>query len=282
MLCIIRGEEDENTKKRGSCCVGFSSCTCGNVSVEKCLYSREREYRGIIIRGKAIETLATAEESEKQIEEKEIAYEIDVDCDYFELALSLDDLIKTSDFVAEIRVEDTRAFINENNGMIQTEVVPEVIEVIKGEYEGQLLYVNGGELLYDEYIANEVIAKQLSGHENPDGDEEYNGKYVRESVDGQYIFHTGETYIFFAKRRDDTGLYYSQYAYQGTYKVEDGVVRNEALKDEPLLDDLNASFGKKEYLSESKIQDNNNKDSVMVKQFESDEVTFISSLKEML
>lgn len=176
------------------------------------------------------------------VKSKEIAYEIVTHSDYNKLATDFDGLVKDSDLILKISVENVIGFVDDN-AMIQTEITPKVQKVYKGSYDGQKLYVNGGEMLYEEFYKNENIKKALSGHENPDGNNDYRGKYIRQSVDGQYIFNIGEEYIFFAKKREDSGKYYSLYAYQGTYKIVDGLVENVALDvDEPLKNSLNQVF----------------------------------------
>lgn len=176
-----------------------------------------------------------------EVQHKEIAYELTTTADYNKLASNFSDLVKDADLILKIRVESVKSFIN-NNGMIQTEITPTVQEVYKGLYNNEKLYVNGGEMLYDEFIQNEVIKKAVSGHESPN-DEQYKGKYVRQLVDNQYIFNCGDEYIFFAKKRVDSGKYYSLYAYQGTFKVNNGLVENIALNnDEPLKIDITNTF----------------------------------------
>lgn len=173
--------------------------------------------------------------------EKEIALNIGTSNDYNKLALSFNDLVNDADFILKIKVKDIKPFINEQ-GMIQSEITPIVQEIYKGSYNGEKLYVNGGEMLYDEFIQNEVIKKQLDGHRNPNGDEQNKGKYVRQNVDDQYIFNLGEEYMFFAK--DLGGEYFSLYAYQGTFKISNGMVENSALAyDEPLSKDIIKIFG---------------------------------------
>ncbi len=173
--------------------------------------------------------------------EKEIALNIGTSNDYNKLALSFNDLVNDADFILKIKIKNVKPFINEQ-GMIQSEITPIVQEIYKGNYNGEKLYVNGGEMLYDDFIQNEVIKKQLDGHRNPNGDEENKGKYVRQNVDDQYIFNIGEEYIFFAKDLD--GEIFPLYAYQGTFKISNGMVENSALAyDEPLSKDIIKIFG---------------------------------------
>lgn len=184
----------------------------------------------------------TNENVQAKQDDKEAALQITTMGDYNELAMSMSDLVENADMILKIKVDSTSAFINEI-GMIQTEITPIVEEVYKGSYNGEQLYVNGGMMLYEEYSQNEIIKEAVSGHENPDGEEDYTGKYVVQSVDDQYIFEEGEEYIFFAREREDVGKYYSLYAYQGTFKVEDGEVCNEALQeDEELKQDIDSLF----------------------------------------
>ena len=167
--------------------------------------------------------------------EKYISCTITTKGDYNKLALSFEQLLEDADLILKIKVKDTNAFVNDN-GMIQTAITPTVLDVYKGVYNNEILYVNGGEMLYDEFIQNEITKKAISGHENPDGDEQYKGTYVRQIVDQQYIFNRGEEYIFFAQKRIDSGKYYSLYAYQGTFKIDNEMVKNSALNGEELLE----------------------------------------------
>ena len=163
--------------------------------------------------------------SETNIEvlQKEIACEITTNSDYNKLAMNFNELIHDADFILKIMVKDVNAFI----------------EVYKGSYNNEKLYVNGGEMLHEEFYQNEAIKKAVSGHEDLNNSEQYKGKYVRQIVDNQYIFNPGEEYIFFAKQREENKKYYSLYAYQGTFKLIDGMVENTALDNsEPLKDDI--------------------------------------------
>ena len=141
------------------------------------------------------ETLAVDTDSSIQ---REFAYELTSMGDYNRLAMDFNELVNDADMIIKIKVESVTPYINEN-GMIQSEIVPVVEEVYKGKYNGEKLYVNGGEMLYDDFIQNDIIREQLSGHEDPDADKEsMSGKYVKQTVDNQYIFHKGDEYVFFA------------------------------------------------------------------------------------
>ena len=186
------------------------------------------------------ETLAVDTDTSIQ---REFAYELTSMGDYNRLAMDFNELVNDADMILKIKVESVTPYINEN-GMIQSEIVPVVEEVYKGKYNGEKLYVNGGEMLYDDFIQNDIIKEQLSGHEDPDADKEsLSGKYVKQTVDNQYIFHEGDEYVFFAQQREDDNKFYSLYAYQGTFKVDGDYVDNEALSDsEPLASDIDTRF----------------------------------------
>ncbi|MCM1467895.1 MAG: hypothetical protein NC086_07070 [Alistipes sp.] len=188
-----------------------------------------------------------SKEADPRTEQREIAYEGLVMCEYVKLAEDLNELVSAADMILKIKVEEVTVFVNDN-GMLQTEITPFVEEVYKGTYHDEKLYVNGGEMLYDEFIQNEIIKKQVSGHEGPDDMEQYGGKYVRQWVDNQYIFHCGEEYIFFAEKRSDRDQYFSLYGYQGTFLLSGGMMENSALKETDLLKRdmdiiFNGSFG---------------------------------------
>lgn len=154
--------------------------------------------------------------------------------------MNFDELIDTADLIVKIKVKETRGFVGDNY-LINTEITPQVIETYKGTYNGEKLYVNGGKMLYEEYIQNEHIKKTFEGHENPNETE--CSKYVEQSVDNAYIVTAGDEYIFFAKKNDD-GELYALYAYQGTFKLQNGKVQNTALSaDEPLYESLSTEFG---------------------------------------
>lgn len=209
--------------------VMLSLCAC-----ESAQSSKKVEGTDSVVKIESGENANDLKNTENDIEDKEIACEIITNGDYNKLAFSFEELVQEADLIVKIRVEDVTAFIG-NNGMIQTEITPVVQELYKGSYHDEKLYVNGGEMLYDEFCENELVKKALLGHENPDGDADLHGKYVKQSVDEQYIFHVGEEYIFFAKKREDSQQYYSLYAYQGTYKIIEDMVENVALDDEEQL-----------------------------------------------
>lgn len=166
---------------------------------------------------------------------REYAYEITSSSDYNKLAMNLSQLVSDSDLIVKIRVKDVKPYISED-GMIQTEIIPEIVKTYKGNYAGQDLFVNGGEMLYSEYMKNETVQKMLSGHGDPSGDN--SEKYVKQTVDNQYTISPEEEYIFFAKQRPDSGKYFSTYAYQGTFRIENGTVQNQAITGEPLFSDI--------------------------------------------
>ncbi|MDD6449050.1 MAG: hypothetical protein PUF78_04950 [Lachnospiraceae bacterium] len=184
--------------------------------------------------GRASSTVMDSEDPNR-----EYAMELDTDSDYNKLAMNLSQLVSDSDLIVKIKVKAVKSFVNDN-GMIQTEVTPEVLKTLKGNYDGQKMYVNGGEMLYSEYTANEIIQKSLAGHEDPSGNAAQ--KYVKQTVDNQYILTPGEEYIFFAQKRADSGLYFSTYAYQGTFKLTNGKVENQAITKDSLLTDIEKSM----------------------------------------
>ena len=94
------------------------------------------------------ETLAVDTDSSIQ---REFAYELTSMGDYNKLAMDFNELVNDADMILKIKVESVTPYINEN-GMIQSEIVPVVEEVYKGKYNGEKLYVNGGEMLYDDFI----------------------------------------------------------------------------------------------------------------------------------
>ena len=184
---------------------------------------------------------ASAVESSKA-STKQIALEATTQGDYNTLALSFSQLVEDADAILRIQVQQTEPFVNEN-GMLQTKITPLVEEVYKGSFQDEPLYVNGGEMLYEEWSQYPQVTAMMEGHEPPDGGQGYAGQYVRQVVDGQSIPQPGESYIFFVKHREDTGAAYPLYAYQGIFKLVDGMVENSALSlDEPLALDLYTLF----------------------------------------
>lgn len=216
--------------------VSFSGCADEAGNVEKKDNNATMKVENNVDNVKKAENAKIAD-----ISGREIAFEVVTNCDYNKLAMNFSELVSASDLIVKVKVQDTRAFINDE-GMIQTEISPKILETYKGIYDGQKLYVNGGEMLYEEYSGNEIVKKLVAGHENPNADEENTSKYVRQNVDNQYIFYPGDEYIFFASRREDNGLFFSQYAYQGTFKVSNGVVENIAVTGEPLQENISEIF----------------------------------------
>lgn len=226
-------------------------CACNNLGTS------EKKSGTLITNGELSYDANHSESVTNGVKEKEIVYEITTNSDYNKLAFSFDELIRDADLIMKISIQDTVAFIG-SNGMIQTEITPVVKEIYKGSYHNEKLYVNGGEMLYEEFSENEIIKNAISGHENPNGDTDLSGKYVRQIVDEQYILSAGEEYIFFAQKREDTKQYYSLYAYQGTYKITEGMVENIALNnDEQLKCDLNAIFSNSSETPVISVNENN-------------------------
>lgn len=146
---------------------------CNSAGIVSCIFDKS-------IFTTVIVDINDSENLNDDINKKEIAYEITTNSDYNKLATDFNELIQDADLILKISVEDVCAFVGDN-GMIQTEITPNVQEVYKGSYNDEKLYVNGGEMLYDEFCKNEIIQKALSGHENPDGSDELYGKYVRQT-----------------------------------------------------------------------------------------------------
>lgn len=214
----------------------FSICGCGSNDVPKVEPNTIQTVIGeneTNVKKTAMEE-SSSNESDTKIQQNDIAYELMSNGDYNKLAADLSELVQDSDLILKIKVESVNAFVNDN-GMIQTEITPLVQEIYKGSYHDEKLYVNGGEMLYDEFIQNEIIKKLVSGHEGPNDKEMYSGKYVRQCVDNQYIFNCGEEYIFFARKRVESDKYYSLYAYQGTFRLNNGMVENTALNETDFL-----------------------------------------------
>lgn len=174
-------------------------------------------------------------------ENKKIALTVTTKSDYNKLAMNFSELVKDADVILKIKVMKVSSFVADN-AMIQTEITPQVQNIYKGVYNNEKLYVNGGEMLYDDFIKNDIIKNTISGHDSLN--ENYKGMYVQQKVDNQYIFNIGDEYIFFAKKREDSQRYYSLYAYQGTFKIVNNNIENSALSnDEPLKEDIYKSLG---------------------------------------
>lgn len=151
------------------------------------------------------------------------------------------ELVSGSDLIVKIRVQRARSFFTEY-GLMESEITPEVLEIYKGSLEGGKLYVESGEMPYEEYINNEIVKKRVAGHEAPPEEEaKLKGTIQKSSLGGEYIMHPGEEYIFFAYDRGE-GSFFPTYAYQGLFKVVAGKVENNALNNEPLRDDLARIF----------------------------------------
>ena len=196
--------------------------------------------------------------------------------DFNELAMNFSELVSKSDMIIKIKVESVRSFINEYGFMI-TEVTPTVTETYKGHYDGQSLYVESGEMPYEEYSQNEVIKRITAGHEAPSEEaEKQRGTTVKYSLAGEYIMHPGEEYIFFAEKRTDSGEYYPQYAYQGIFKINDGKVENHALNKEPLREDLGNIFK-----ADTSVMQERDKEIEIRYKLVIDEESFTKKIKEL-
>ncbi len=219
--------------------VFFCLCGCGENKLETS--ELNNNISSDILVSSAHEESKKPYETNIKNEDKDLAYTIVTKSDYNKLATTFNELIQDADIILKIKVLHASPFVA-NNAMIRTEITPEVQEVCKGIYNGEKLYVNGGEMLYDNFIKHEQIKKVISGHESTN--QKYTGMYVQQKVDNQYIFDVGDEYIFFAKKREDSQRYYSLYAYQGTFKIVDGNVENSALSNAgPLKQDIYKSLG---------------------------------------
>lgn len=117
-------------------CIVISSiilclCACGTTSTKE-----NSDDTTVIV------DINDSENLNDDINKKEIAYEITTNSDYNKLATDFNELIQDADLILKISVEDVCAFVGDN-GMIQTEITPNVQEVYKGSYNDEKLYVNG-------------------------------------------------------------------------------------------------------------------------------------------
>ncbi len=157
-------------------------------------------------------------DSEKKAEkpqvspERNIVLTVDTSADVLKCAHSLEELSADSDFIAKVKItESTAKFLDDGSQRVATEMQPEVIEIYKGEYNGEKLSTVGGIVKITEY--SEV--KSISRSEY--SDEEWKNGYVEYNWMNNYIPQVGDEIIFFGRYSQDDGLICNMYEYQGIF-----------------------------------------------------------------
>ncbi|WP_062108014.1 hypothetical protein [Bacillus niameyensis] len=203
----------------------------------------------------SIEENVDKEKSIDNVEEHE-GLVIEALAEYNALALTFEELYSDADLVLELKVKTVDSFIEEQTGSILSNVIPEVVHIYKGEYNGKPIQVVGGKMNYNEYMSNEIIKEKLEGREDPNPNAE---KAKHEDVlfimDNGYIYEAGDRYFFFGKEYEDENFIRPLYAYQSSFKVENQTVSNKAIQeDEPLFTDIKNVFSVNSKQSNSTLE----------------------------
>lgn len=167
------------------------------------------------------------------------------EADFDETANSIDDLTDASDFVAEVKVTRTDAYVYPDTDMIYTIITPEILTLYKGSYQGENLHLCGGHMSYAEYYSAPIFQEEnwhtfdTSAYTK----DELKQAQVYWNWCNNYVPSEGDTLLFFGIR-DENGDYQMTYSYQGMFRLEGDRWTNQALIvnkngwQEPLAADL--------------------------------------------
>ncbi len=186
--------------------------------------------------------------SDASSNEKNVVLSIDTEADRIELAHSFEELCNKSDFIAEVKITESSAyFADDGSDRVFTEMIPEIIEIYKGEYNGEKLGTCGGFMEYNEFV------KQRNVSEENLTEEECEPGYVYYNWLDNKIPEEGDTIIFFGTYSEETNQFMNTYSNQGIYFCEGENVMIYSLEcyddgswKEPLLVDLEEKFTSEE------------------------------------
>lgn len=187
--------------------------------------------------------------------EDRIVHTISANADFAEFAYTLDELKNASDFIAEVKIVETEAFLKDEQSVIFTEMTPEVIKIYKGEYNGESLVMGGGYMDCLQYADAEFFRAADINMEYTD--EELENGLVYYDWCNNYVPEVGDNLIFFGVL-DDDGNYAVTYSYQGIFLCEGENVSCQALSverdgwTEPLAEDLFDKFGSEDVSMQSR------------------------------
>lgn len=194
-------------------------------------------------------------------------YKIVAHPDWVKSSKDLKALYNNSSFVAEIKVDNTKAQV-EQNGRISTIFKPTIINVFKGSYNGEDIISLGGIIDYSDYV-NKVgleIKNNFSSENTVPDKVEYTFGDIP-------IVKSGDSMIVFCNNTD--GNYSITNSFEGLFKIDGNSLTNDAIRNTPLIEDICSN-------SNSTLRSNATMDSSTIN--ESVQITksaFISKIKAL-
>ena len=182
--------------------------------------------------------------------EKNIVLALKNEAELEKCAYTFEELRDNVDFIAEADIVEAIPVIYEGLPYVNTELTPEIIDIYKGEYNGEKLVLIGGVISNKEYS---VIAENNNISFT---DEELDTGYVSDEWFDMDYPEAGDKVIFFGNYSDD-GRIYAAYDYQGLFTVDDGSVSISSLTAdetgwyEDIAHDLEDNYNAKIELNES-------------------------------
>lgn len=153
------------------------------------------------------------ESSVSSASDKNIVLRIESDADFSEVAYTLEQLYETSDFIAEVKVKETEPNYH-GTTILRTDLTTEIINVYKGEYNGETLVSYGADMKISEYMkSNSINTEEYT-------EEELENGYVHYDWMHCYVPEPGDTLIFFGEKLRDDNCFYTAFTYQGVFKCD--------------------------------------------------------------
>jgi hypothetical protein len=176
--------------------------------------------------------------------EQQMVLQVSADADINKCAYSLDELYDSAAIVMKVRVSSVQAKLAENDAFnVYTEVVPEVLEVYKGEYSGEKIIIGGGKISVSEYAEKfDTDISDLSDNETENGLVEYIWL-------NNHIPSAGEELVFFGTTNPGyPDCFEPSFLNQGVFVCQGDSVRISSLNAdenwcEPLAEDIMSRFG---------------------------------------
>ena len=147
-------------------------------------------------------------------------------------AKSLDELIKSSELIVEAKVVATKSFVEKDSVIISTSMTPEIINIYKGEYNGEPLVVGGGYMKCKDYAEIDKFKDQELPNpldKSTFTDKELEGEIYFNWMNN-YTPEPGDRIIYFGSKSPLDGSYHVKNCYQGLFVCHGDTVENQAIE----------------------------------------------------
>lgn len=154
---------------------------------------------------------------------------------------TLEELSAASDVILRATAAEITHTVTPGTDCVMTIIQPEVIQVVKGDYQGESLVTPGGIMPVGQY-RDQLDEVNRQCFDQP-AESKSGVQYIEYHWENAPIVRAGDELIFFGELQSD-GTLRSTYFMQGVFPVEDDTVSvTEQTVDEFLYEDFHARFG---------------------------------------